>query len=111
MKISYQVMQDFYRVRRRAKFVGAGYKVSECFAHRMNFSEKLLVKAGPSVSYARMSPHALMTWMHSTLPGKEALKMVVSGTNRIRFSTLNLRIGMEGRERREYRDETRERRF
>lgn len=54
--------------------MGTGYEISESFADPMYVSEKLLQSVRLPASYVWIWLHALMAWVHSTFPRKEAPK-------------------------------------
>lgn len=70
-----------YFMQNRAELMGAVYAISESFANPMRFPKTLLEKAGIPGNYDKMSLHACIAWVNSTLPGEETLKLGVSCTH------------------------------
>lgn len=74
MKQFYQVSENVYSIQKRAELMNARYTILECFADLMQFSKKLLEKAGLPVKCKRISPHVLVARVHFKFSCKEAFK-------------------------------------
>lgn len=82
-KIMYHVMADVYFMNRWPVLMLAEYAVMECFADPKCFPKKFLERAELLSNYKRISPHALMAWVHFRFSGV--------GTFEVRFEPYQLR--------------------
>lgn len=77
-KILYQGTRGEHFLQRKTMLIGVGYKILEWIAGPIQFSAKLMQKAGIPRNYEKMSLNLFMRWMNLTLPVEKALNVSAS---------------------------------